>query len=245
MNYRLKYDWLINRARNRNVVGYTEKHHILPKSLRGTNKKENIIRLTAREHFIAHWLLSKIYNNPQMTYAFWRMCNKSDNRNYTINSKTYSKTKEEFSILMKNRVGTFTGRTHTDKTKLKMRNSQLGHIVTEETREKLSISHTGISTGPIHTDEHKDALRKRMLGNTFGSLSKGISRPPLSEAHKQAISQSQLGKINSEETKDKMNKSKTGKSFKLSICPHCNKSGGINNMKRWHFENCKNVINTV
>ena len=33
-------------------IGYYEKHHIQPKSLGGSNKKENLVRLTAREHFI-------------------------------------------------------------------------------------------------------------------------------------------------------------------------------------------------
>ena len=23
-------------------------------------------------------------------------------------------------------------------------------------------------------------------------------------------------------------------------CPHCNKEGAINQMKQWHFDNCKN-----
>jgi len=26
---------------------------------------------------------------------------------------------------------------------------------------------------------------------------------------------------------------------KIVRCPHCNKTGGISNMKRWHFDNCK------
>jgi len=25
------------------------------------------------------------------------------------------------------------------------------------------------------------------------------------------------------------------------ICPHCKKSGGVNVMKRWHFNNCKDM----
>lgn len=51
--YRI-YLALCNRGKNRIVEGYTEKHHILPKSLGGLNTIENLVRLTAREHFIAH-----------------------------------------------------------------------------------------------------------------------------------------------------------------------------------------------
>lgn len=39
---------------------YTEKHHIVPKCLGGSDNDENLVRLTAREHFIAHRLLAKM-----------------------------------------------------------------------------------------------------------------------------------------------------------------------------------------
>lgn len=39
--------------------GYSEKHHIVPKALGGGNDAANIVRLTFREHFVAHWLLTK------------------------------------------------------------------------------------------------------------------------------------------------------------------------------------------
>ena len=50
------------------VVGsYWEGHHILPKCLGGKGnskaKHSNVIRLTAKEHFIAHKLLAKEYPN--------------------------------------------------------------------------------------------------------------------------------------------------------------------------------------
>ena len=69
MNYQIIYDNLINQAKNRLVDGYTEKHHILPKSMGGSNQAFNIVKLTAREHFLAHWLLFKIYKTPSMAKA--------------------------------------------------------------------------------------------------------------------------------------------------------------------------------
>lgn len=39
---------------------YTEKHHIIPRSLCGNNSATNLVRLTAREHFICHLLLTKM-----------------------------------------------------------------------------------------------------------------------------------------------------------------------------------------
>ena len=51
---------IVNRAKARSTVGYFERHHIIPKSLGGTNDVDNLVNLTAREHFICHWLLTKM-----------------------------------------------------------------------------------------------------------------------------------------------------------------------------------------
>lgn len=54
---------------------YTEKHHILPVSLfpEFKKEKENIIKLTGRQHFIAHWMLAKITRSPKMWFSFNQM----------------------------------------------------------------------------------------------------------------------------------------------------------------------------
>ena len=59
MNYKKIYHSIISKAKNRTTDEYVEKHHIIPTSLGGKNNKENIVRLTAREHFVCHWLLWK------------------------------------------------------------------------------------------------------------------------------------------------------------------------------------------
>jgi hypothetical protein len=38
--------------------------------LNGTNNKNNLILLTAKEHYLAHWLLWRIHENSSMAYAF-------------------------------------------------------------------------------------------------------------------------------------------------------------------------------
>jgi hypothetical protein len=62
MNYQKHYDLLIEKAKNRTITGYVERHHIIPKCIGGTNKKENLVNLTPEEHYIAHLLLAKIYS---------------------------------------------------------------------------------------------------------------------------------------------------------------------------------------
>ena len=53
---------IIQRAQSRILPAdvYTEKHHIIPSSLGGSNSISNIASLTSREHFICHLLLTKM-----------------------------------------------------------------------------------------------------------------------------------------------------------------------------------------
>jgi 5-methylcytosine-specific restriction endonuclease McrA len=44
-------------GKKRKLIGYKEIHHILPKSLGGSNDKSNLVELTAREHYIVHMLI--------------------------------------------------------------------------------------------------------------------------------------------------------------------------------------------
>jgi len=58
MDYTRIYNQLIGRAKKRKEVkGYTENHHIIPRSEGGNDLSENLVKLTGREHFIAHKLL--------------------------------------------------------------------------------------------------------------------------------------------------------------------------------------------
>lgn len=104
MNYKSHYDKLIsNRLKCPIKVGYTEKHHILPISLGGSDNNDNLINLTAKEHFIAHLLLTKMYKKKSVEYykmikAFGLMCwYQSDNQNRYISSNEYAWLREEFS----------------------------------------------------------------------------------------------------------------------------------------------------
>lgn len=48
---------------------YKERHHIVPKCIGGTNDKDNLIDLYAREHFIAHKLLAIETNDSKLICA--------------------------------------------------------------------------------------------------------------------------------------------------------------------------------
>lgn len=101
MNYKRIYYQLISRAKNRAKPDcYCEKHHIILKSLGGGDNKSNIAVLTAREHFIAHWLLKKIHNNKQTIYAFHCMTKPVGNGIARYNSHSFKYAKEAMASYM-------------------------------------------------------------------------------------------------------------------------------------------------
>lgn len=103
MNYNKIYDLVIQKRKQNSFEGYTECHHIKPRSLGGTDTKENLVDLSAREHFICHLLLTKMYPEGsvewiKMTKAFMCMLVRhSDNQKRYLNSRWYSFYKEKFS----------------------------------------------------------------------------------------------------------------------------------------------------
>ena len=78
MNYNKVYNLLIERALTRinNADVYYEKHHIIPRCIGGTDFESNLVALTAREHFIAHLCLIRIYpgNNSLIKAAIMMAC---------------------------------------------------------------------------------------------------------------------------------------------------------------------------
>ena len=90
MNYNKIYNNIIKRAKEReqsNKLTIKEIHHIVPRCKGGTDKPNNLVELTLKEHFLCHKLLIKIYpNDKRLIYALWMM---SNTRKYSLN--TYNK----------------------------------------------------------------------------------------------------------------------------------------------------------
>lgn len=105
MDYQKHYDLLIDRAKGRIIEGYTEKHHIVPRCVGGTDDANNIVTLTAREHFIAHVLLIRIYpDNRNLIHAAVMMCMGQSERK--MNNKMYAYLREMFSkVVSENQTG--------------------------------------------------------------------------------------------------------------------------------------------
>jgi hypothetical protein len=141
MDYQKIYNQIIERAKNRQLEGYKEKHHILPKCLGGSNDKENLVELTAREHFLCHMLLCEIYpNENKLKHALFLMAigkQKIKEKTYIINSRIYERLKFEYSQML-------TGKKQSKETREKKSQSMKGHsMYTEEWKLKISKSNTG------------------------------------------------------------------------------------------------------
>ena len=175
------YNAIIENARNRTIIGYKESHHIRPRSLGGLDNKDNLVHLTAREHFICHWLLIRIHtgeDKSKMIYALngMKRTNKNQQRYKTaITSRVYAKLKEEFS---KTHSDTMTGRTPWNK----------GIPITEEQREKNRKAALGkkFSAESIakRTAKQRGQKRSQQTKDKIAASLKGLIRGPMSKDEK-------------------------------------------------------------
>lgn len=81
MNYQAHYDRLIQRARERMLDGYVERHHVIPRCMGGNDDVSNLVQLTAEEHYVAHQLLCKMYPSVRgLAFAAQAMTCSSEGR---------------------------------------------------------------------------------------------------------------------------------------------------------------------
>jgi hypothetical protein len=167
IHYLNRYYRFITDCRSHNKkLDYSELHHICPKSkdLFPEYKSlkqypENGIRLSARQHFIAHYMLFRAYGGRQ-TYAFNAMCNQvnnpNQNRDYKINSKMYSKLKAEMSNQSHPNRGTAV---YQDKDGNRMRISTTDPRVISGDLVSTTKGHS--HAGWKHSEENKQKMRDR------------------------------------------------------------------------------------
>jgi hypothetical protein len=70
--YQRWYDSIVEQAKGRRLDVYYERHHVTPRALGGSDDSDNLVDLTYREHFLVHWLLTKMCDGQArraMVYA--------------------------------------------------------------------------------------------------------------------------------------------------------------------------------
>lgn len=128
--YERWYNLLIENTKNKTVPEgeYGETHHVIPRSFGGTDDASNLVRMTAREHYVAHMLLWKMRFpgklGSKMSFAFGTFINKfkhDKTHTYKITSRIYATFKKEYSILMSERMtgegNNFYGKKHDEATR--------------------------------------------------------------------------------------------------------------------------------
>lgn len=110
MNYKKIYDSLVEKCKTQVLPTgtYTEKHHIIPRSLGGLDSPDNIVTATARQHFMLHALLyynakrtGTVKEKQSMAHA-WNLMRSSptkENQRY-FNSRIFEAQKADFSARM-------------------------------------------------------------------------------------------------------------------------------------------------
>ena len=167
--YSLWYTNLIHKAKNRILPDevYVERHHIIPKCISNNHSKENLVYLTAREHYIAHALLWKMampakWHNKMMMSLHMMVngsSNQKQNRSYKINSRIYEANRIAWCKYMsesrKGENNSFYGKKHTEEAREKMRKANKR---TKETRSANLRGEKNGMYGKTHTLEHKKHL---------------------------------------------------------------------------------------
>jgi hypothetical protein len=247
--YEKWYTAITQRGQTRTLDSYTERHHILPRSLGGSDEKSNITVLTAREHFICHWLLTKIYKNDD---EHWKMLNalrimRAENKNQIryetkITSRVYESIKEEYAKLHSQKFtgknNGFYGKTHSEDVKKRISEANIGDkngAKRPETRLKIAESKLGKKR------EDFDEDWKLNLSKNHKSKQPGFNGT-LSEETKKRIGDKMRGRKQSEEEKKIRSLANMGKKREKKLCPHCGGMIAVNTYKRWHGDNCKKKI---
>jgi hypothetical protein len=171
-------------------VTYYEKHHIIPRCLGGADDKDNLVLLTAREHFLCHKLLCKIYpNNKKLVFALWRMC--VPGRNYQHRYKITSKEYEMIRIKMANAISSLlTGRqyvmTENRIDAINKRKGKSGRALSAETKKKIS------DAAKLRKDSDETRMKKSIANKGQKRSLDFINKckRPKSETHKQNLSKS-------------------------------------------------------
>jgi hypothetical protein len=241
--YTKYYHSIITQAASRKTNTYTEEHHIIPRSMGGSDDDTNLVRLTGREHFVCHLLLTKMVNDPlrhKALKAARMMATTSGpgQHRYKVTSRIYeslmkeslvvsNETRTKMGVSQKLRFekspGTFKNKKHTEETLQKLRKPK-----TEEQKIKQSLAMKGKFKGRI--PHNKGKTLEELYGVDKANEIKLKVRHP-------GDTNGFYGKTHSEEQRLKKRKEKLEAPKKT--CYYCNAEVDAMNYGRWHGDRCK------
>jgi hypothetical protein len=219
--YEKWYSAITDKAKDRKIDGYTETHHLIPRSLGGLDTSDNLVDLTAREHFICHWLLTKMYTGEargKMINAMYMMRAESTHQKRyesKITGRIYETLREEYSRYISN--------------------LNKGRVQPPEEKAKQIAAITGRKRAPFSAEWRAklSASGKGENNSRYGAILSAETRKKISEKLK--------GSKQSEEAKLRRKGTNLGSKRKRLVCPHCGKDSSVNTYPRWHGDNCKSA----
>lgn len=136
-------------------LGYTEGHHILPKcfKLGGENDKSNIAYLSAKEHFIVHRLLTKMFSNTKYTCQMENAISKFLSNNRYQNRIL---TSSQYDICRKYAAKSQSSKIVSDETKLKQ-------SIIRKGKPTWNKGKTGLKSNPCSSERAKNISESRKL----------------------------------------------------------------------------------
>lgn len=240
------YSAIIERGKLRESSSEYESHHILPKCLGGGDDPTNRTNVTTREHFICHWLLTKIHYGSDRykvlnAMRMMRAENPHQKRYSTkITSRVYAKLKAEWAQLQSEKMrgdgNPMYGRKVSDEVKLGRSERAKGNNPARRpgVGAKISAAKTGKSRKPFSEEWRAN------LGKNHKSKN-GTYDCSIKEETKKKIGDKLRGRKQTQEEKDRRGASVKALGLKREklLCPHCNQMIAVNGYARWHGDKCK------
>lgn len=215
------YFSIIDKAKTRSNdnLEYTEKHHIIPESfflnrsrpghagwLEGDpDDPSNIVNLTAKEHFLCHWLLTKMTTGKayhKMIKAFYSLLSweNSFQSRYRCSSMIYEKARIGFiksqSERLKGPNNPMYGKTHSIEAREKMSVARKGQVpwnkgleMLPEVKKKISKSVSGPLNG-MYGKTHSDKTRKIISNKKYGKPNIKLKYHKKTAEHRKKLSES-------------------------------------------------------
>ena len=232
MNYTRIYNELINHRKLIKPDGYKEAHHIIPKCMDGLDTEDNLVDLTAREHFICHYLLTKMYpNHKGVQWASGGMRRNKNKHNGYYNARLYASmkgkykhTEEHRQYMSKINKGKKLSEEHKQKiskTRLQRKipglkgdkNGMFGKTLSQEARKK--ISENSKNYWKNLSDEQRQRIKQERSERLKGNKNPSFGKPMSEEAKRKMLDTRKRNweKLTEEEKKERQEK------FKKSL-PH-------------------------
>lgn len=187
--------WYYSIIQNRKahpLEGYTENHHIMPTALGGDNSPENRVKLSAREHWVCHQLLTR------MTEGIDRM----KMLHPCVLFKKTSRSSKRYQQLKEQRSAEMIGYKHRPETKIKIGNAHRGRQWSEQQLESAKLA--GIKRRGF---KHSEETKVQMMVSHTGTKHKEETKLKIAAGNKGK----NTGKVPTLETCEKISKANKGK----------------------------------